>query len=279
MGIRSYFASKIASWLNKESQPPRFPMEDFEKLSFEVRPGDILLVKGRSRVSEVIKTITQSAWSHSAIYIGRIYDIEDPQLRKDVQLHYQGAKDKQLVIEGILGHGTIITELETYIDDHLRLCRPTQLSPADAQTVIAFIIGHLGDDYDLRQLLDLGRFLLPWGIFPRRWRSSLFNKRVGDSTRAVCSSVIAEGFHRVNYPVLPVFNQDSEQNIRLVKRNPRLFTPADFDISPYFDIIKCPFYGTTGHASYRDLPWADERFESPDGSTVVKTDEPTINKD
>jgi len=272
MGILSFCADKLTAWLNAESAPPHFPMEDFDKLSFEVRPCDILLVKGRTRVSEAIKTITQSPWSHAAIYVGRIYDIDDPDLRERIQQHYSGSEDKQLVIEGLLGSGTIITELDTYKNDHLRLCRPTQLSPSDAQGVLGFIINHLGDEYDLRQLLDLGRFLLPWGIFPRRWRSSLFNKRVGDSTRAVCSSVIAEGFHKVKYPVLPVFNQDSKQNIRLVKRNPRLFTPADFDISPYFDIIKCPFYGHSGHASYRDLPWADDRFESPDGSEVVKTE-------
>lgn len=273
MGFRTFIANRLTNWLNKESEPPRFPMEDFEQLSFEVRPCDILLFKGRSRVSDAIKTITQSPWSHAAIYIGRLHDIEDPKLRDIVTLHYDGANDKQLVIEGLLGHGTVVNELSLYKDDHIRLCRPSKLSRVDAQQVIAFIIGHLGDDYDLRQLLDLGRFLLPWGIFPRRWRSSLFNRKIGDSTRAVCSSIIAESFHRVRYPVLPIFDADDEQNVRLVKRNPRLFTPADFDISPYFDIIKNPFYGKTGHGRYRDLPWADDHIVSLDGTEVINTDD------
>ncbi|MFT5450956.1 MAG: hypothetical protein ACI9N9_000436 [Enterobacterales bacterium] len=271
MGFRTYIAEKLTVWLNKETPAPEFPIEDFEQLTFEVRPCDILLVKGRTRVAEVIKTITQSAWSHTAIYVGRLHDIEDPALRILIKEHYDGSDDKQLVIEGILGHGTVVTELETYKQDHLRICRPTSLSRADAQKVIAFLISHLGDEYDLRQLIDLARFLLPWAILPRRWRSTLFSKAVGDSTKAVCSSIIAEAFHRVMFPVLPLFQYDEEGQVRLVKRNTRLFTPADFDISPYFDIIKIPFYGEQGRGSYRDLPWADDHIISLDGTYIVNT--------
>lgn len=271
MGPRSYLASRMTRWLNKESPSPIFPIEDFQQLTFEVRPCDILLVKGRTRVAEVIKTITQSAWSHATIYVGRLHDIEDPALRDLVQKHYTGPKDRQLVIEGLLGKGTVVSELNSYQHDHLRICRPSGLSRSDAQEVIAFLISHLGDEYDIRQLLDLARFLLPWAIMPRRWRSSLFNKNIGDNTRAVCSSIIAEAFHRVKYPVLPVFDHDDEMNVRMVKRNPRLFTPADFDISPYFDIIKNPFFGESGKGSYHDLPWADDNFTSPDGTTIVNS--------
>lgn len=270
MGLRSYIANKITHWLNKEAPSPEFPIEDFEQLTFEVRPCDILLVRGRTRVSEVIKTITQSAWSHCTIYLGRIHDIEDPDVRSLVREHYHGDDSKQLVIEGLLGRGTVVTELSCYANDHVRICRPSTLSRPDAQDVIAFLASHLGDEYDIRQLLDLARFLLPWAIMPRRWRSTLFSKNIGDSTRAVCSSVIAEAFHRVKYPVLPVFDYDEEMKVRLVKRNPRLFTPADFDISPYFDIIKNPFYGESGRGSYRDLPWADDSISSPDGTIIVK---------
>ena len=272
MGLRSFLASKMAVWLNKEAPPPRFPMEDFEQLTFEVRPCDILLVKGRTRVAEVIKSITQSAWSHAVIYVGRLNDIEDPALRETVMRHYTGPQDRQLVIEGLLGKGTVVSELNNYKQDHLRICRPSSISRTDAQTIIAFLISHLGDEYDIRQLLDLARFMFPWAILPRRWRSSLFARNVGDNTKAVCSSIIAEAFHLVKYPVLPVFAYDENMKVRLVKRNTRLFVPADFDISPYFEIIKNPFYGESGRGSYRDLPWAGDNLSSPDGTTVVDTE-------
>src|SRR5690349_7247930 len=35
-----------------------------------LRPGDVLLVEGASRVSTVIKYLTQSTWSHAALYVG-----------------------------------------------------------------------------------------------------------------------------------------------------------------------------------------------------------------
>ena len=61
-----WLTEKIIAWLTEEDEPAGTPPCDFERLSFEIRPCDVLLVEGRSRVSEVIKTITQSVWTHSA---------------------------------------------------------------------------------------------------------------------------------------------------------------------------------------------------------------------
>ena len=35
-----------------------------------LQPGDVLLVEGNTRVSVAIKYLTQSTWSHSALYVG-----------------------------------------------------------------------------------------------------------------------------------------------------------------------------------------------------------------
>ncbi len=35
-----------------------------------LRKGDVLLVEGTSRFSSAIKYLTQSTWSHAALYIG-----------------------------------------------------------------------------------------------------------------------------------------------------------------------------------------------------------------
>ena len=37
-----------------------------------LRPGDVLLIEGRTRISAPIKYLTQSIWSHAAIYVGDI---------------------------------------------------------------------------------------------------------------------------------------------------------------------------------------------------------------
>jgi len=268
----------VSDWLTKEGPPPQSPFCDFKRLSYELRPGDVLLVEGRSRVSNVIKKITQSSWTHSALFIGRIYDIRDPLLQQRVRMAYQGDLGEQLLIEALLGQGTIIVPVSKYRRDHVRICRPTGLEPEDAQQVAAHAIHHLGTEYDMRHLLDLARFFFPWTILPRRWRSSLFEHNAGMPTRTVCSSLIASAFNSVNFPILPFIDRDDDGSVRFFKRNPRLFTPKDFDYSPYFDIIKYPFMGLDELSVYRRLPWSDEeilynddarRFAASRGLTVA----------
>lgn len=267
MGLRftRWIDDGITRWLTRDRAASETPTCDFDRLGYEVRPGDVLLVEGRSRVSEVIKLITQSPWTHSALYIGRVFDIRDSQLRDRVIRHYQGDLEDQLLIEALMGRGTVITPLSSYRQDHLRICRPHGLSPADAERVIGYGIERLGTDYDTRQLLDLARFMFPWGILPRRWRSSLFQHNAGAPTRTVCSSMLAEAFATVQFPVLPFIQQDKHGNTRFIHRNPRLFSPKDFDYSPYFDIIKYPFVAVGEVASYRKLPWDDAQLYNEPG--------------
>ena len=247
----------ISDWLTKEGPPPTSPLCDFKRLSYELRPADVLLLEGRSRVSNVIKAISQSTWTHAALFIGRIYDIRDPILQQKVRMAYHGDFNEPLMVEALLGQGTIIAPVSKYRRDHLRICRPTGLEPEDAQKVVAHAIQHLGMDYDMRHLLDLARFFFPWAILPRRWRSSLFEHNAGTPTRTVCSSLIASAFNSVNFPILPFINRDDDGSVRFFKRNPRLFSPRDFDYSPYFDIIKYPYMGMDDLSLYRRLPWSE----------------------
>lgn len=269
--LSQWIGGRIIHWLNKEGPAPDSPLCDFNRLCYELRPGDVVLLEGRSRVSEVIKLVTQSPWTHAALYLGRISDIRDPNLQDRMRFFYRGNPDRQLLLEALLGQGTIITPLCTYRHDHLRICRPEGLSPQDAQRVIAFALRHLGNDYDVRQLLDLARFLFPWGVLPRRWRSSLFQHNAGTPTRTVCSSLLAEAFSAVNFPVLPFIDRRDDGTVRFFKRNPRLFAPRDFDYSPYFHIIKYPFLGASDLGLYRKLPWAEEGLLYNDGDKDFPT--------
>lgn len=255
-----WLGRQITGWLTKEGGLMESPLCDFNRLCYEIRPGDVVLVEGRSRVSEVIKLITQSPWTHSALYVGRLYDIRNPDLQDRINFFYRGDPDEQLVVEALLGEGTIITPLRKYRHDHLRICRPHGLKPTDAARVISYTLRHLGTDYDVRQLLDLARFLFPWAILPRRWRSSLFQHNAGKPTHTVCSSLLAEAFNAVNFPVLPFIDRRDDGSVRFFKRNPRLFSPRDFDYSPYFHIIKYPFLGVDDLGLYRNLPWGDENL-------------------
>ena len=67
-----------------------------------------------------------------------------------------------------------------------------------------------------------------------------------DPTRAICSTLIAEAFETVGFPVLPFAGSiaadglSSPGSVREVQhvRHYRLIVPRDFDVSPYFTMIK-----------------------------------------
>ena len=251
----NWIRNAVISWLQHKRPLPSTPLSDFERIRHEVRPCDVILVEGRSRVSEVIKLVTQSTWSHAALYIGRLHDIEDPLLQDSLRRHYIGTADKQLIIESELGMGTVVRPLTTYEQEHLRICRPRGLGYSDSQEIVRYAIGRLGTAYDVRQIFDLLRFLFPWFIMPRRWRSSLFSTNPGASTHTVCSTMIAEAFGSIHFPILPLVKRVEDDKVRLYMRNPKLCVPSDFDYSPYFDIIKYPFLDIHDYAEQRLSPW------------------------
>ncbi len=271
----------INKWLLKEDPVPDIPLCNFEALISEMKLADVILVEGRSKISQIIKLITQSQWSHSALYIGSLSGLKEERLRQLLIENGVTDENEQYVIESLLGEGMVLTPINRYAKDNIRVCRPRGLTSEDANIVVKESLEQLGREYDVRQLLDLARFLFPYGILPRRWHSSLFNYNAGETTRAVCSTAIAETFMKVNFPILPIIKISKDGDIRLRKRNPRIFSPKDFDYSPYFEIIKHPFIDfpetkfnffhlrTVG--AYRNLPWdkkenifcnsADECFE------------------
>lgn len=260
VGVLMRLSNMLTNWLTKD---PEHPSEsvlllNFDRLSYELRPGDVILVEGRSKVSDVIKMITQNPWTHAALYIGRLFEIEDAAVRKSIGHYIDAEPDQQLIVETLLGKGTVIYPLEKYRYEHLRICRPNGLSPRDAQKVITYAIQRLGTTYHVRQILDLARFMFPYGILPRRWRSSLFNHNAGDPTRTVCSTLVAQAFQSVRFPLLPLAERTDHGKVHIYQRNPRLVTPRDFDYSPYFDIIKYPLFGLDDLAVYRHLPWGDK---------------------
>jgi len=253
-----WLLNRLINWLNAELPTVENLPSDFAALCRQVKPADVVIVSGRSRIGGIIKTVTQSQWTHSALYIGRLCDIKDPELHQALRAHTDAADDEPLIVESLLGYGTVVNRLSDYAESHLRICRAQHLSPDDAQQVIAYSISKLGTEYDIRQLIDLARFMFPYALMPRRWRSSLFNYHPGTATRLICSTMIAEAFMQIHYPVLPITKTDTTGQVKLYQRNPRLFSPKDFDLSPYFDVLKFPLYGHHAH-SYRQMQW-----ESPE---------------
>lgn len=272
MAIRRWCALKAIAWLTTErpSSPLLASLADHEALMRTVRPGDVVLMEGMTRVGAMIKTIGQSTWSHAALCVGSGDELAElgrhDLFRAAVGPWPQGP----LLLEVLLGQGAVLKPLRDYAHTHLRLCRPRGLVPADRAAVVRYALARMGYGYDLRQLLDLARLALPWHFVPRRFRSGLFARRAGPHTRTVCSALIAEAFQSVGFPVLPLLVRHGHATL-WYRRDSRFSLPKDFDISPFFDIVK-----VTPLAShhYRSIVWETE--DAPSSVEVARTRDPIV---
>ncbi len=206
-----------------------------KQLSGSLRPGDVLLVEGNSTFSAAIKYLTQSSWSHAALYVG---DAALPAV-KDFQ-------EQPVLVEADINDGVRCVGLSHYAPFHTRICRPVGLHEDEIEKVINFALSRLGYKYDLQNIIDLARYLVPTPPVPSRFRRRLLSLGSADPTQAICSSLIAQAFHSIKYPILPelIIQQSDDLSCRVCSmemyqiRHYSLFTPRDFDVSPYFQIIK-----------------------------------------
>ncbi len=237
----------LATYLAKDirvgsTAPPSDPLH----LQAALRPGDVLLIEGRSRISSAIKYLTQSTWSHAALYIGSDY------------LGDRTPADHCLIEADTL-RGVCSSSLERYAMLHTRICRPVGLSAAECDQIVEFAVSQLGHQYDLRNVFDLARYLFPTPPIPSRYRRKMLALGSGDPTRAICSTLIAQAFERVHYPILaqgadtaPFSTEHSFAPESFTPKHYSLLTPRDFDVSPYFAIIKPTL---EGGFNFHDLEW------------------------
>ncbi len=252
----------------------RFVYNVPEKLKATIRPGDVLLVDGDQRISQAIKYLTTSSWSHSALYVGDALLRRDAATRADVRRRY-GREAKHLLVEALVDRGVVVSPLVKYIDCNIRICRPVGLRPDDLEVILDFVISRIGFQYDRRNFWDLTRYLLPFRLIPPELREDALHFGSGRDTETICSSLLAEAFGKVRFPVLPVPVRHKPSNARerlrqqilgrptrraysglLRARHPTLYVPRDFDLSPYFEIVK--FHPRESAAfDYRSLRWEE----------------------
>lgn len=225
----------IAQYLNQQTGGyARFAVTPQDRLRDCLQPGDVLLVEGDKRISAVIKYLTVSTWSHAAFFVG------DP--------------DGRDLIEADLRQGVRHVSLAEYGHLNTRICRPVGLAARDRDRVTAFMRASVGKTYDLKNVIDLARYLVPLPV-PHRLRRRLLAFGSGDPTRAICSTLIAEAFQQVRYPILPDILPDPHDPAHrelLHIRHHSLYAPRDFDLSPYFRVVKPTI---ERGFDYRGLDW------------------------
>lgn len=219
----------LARYLSKPreagTRPATSPPHVLERT---IRKGDVLLVEGNSRFSSAIKYLTQSTWSHATICV------------------VDRSVGEPMLLEADVLEGVRLVPLREYATLHTRICRPVGLNSQEIDNLVTFVLAALGHQYDLRHIIDLLRYLIRTPPVPARWRRRLLALGSGDPTRAICSSLVAQAFQNIQYPILPEIIVVSSEDPSCTEcyreqmhiRHHSLFVPRDFDISPYFQIVK-----------------------------------------
>jgi hypothetical protein len=205
-----------------------------EAVAATLKKGDVLLVEGNSRISVAIKYLTQSSWSHAALFVGDAFGSPTT------------GEEAKVLVEADVLDGVRAIPLSTYSALNTRICRPVGLSPEEIGNVVAYAVSQVGHRYDLKNVIDLVRYVIHTPPVASRWRRRLLALGSGDPTRAICSSLIAQAFEVVRYPILPEVVFEKSQDPACVDcyyevlhiRHHSLFVPRDFDVSPYFQIVK-----------------------------------------
>lgn len=280
---RWLFQKLIDSLTRPLSTYERRGWNDPEALKRHVCKGDVLLVEGDQRISAVIRYLTQSSWSHAALYVGDELLKRDEHMRAETLACF-GNEAQHMVVEALMD-GVVASPLSKYTHLNLRICRPHNLKPHDLKKVLEEALRSLGWRYDTRNVVQLIRYLLPV-LRPARYREQATFLGSGAATDVICSSHLARLFHGVGFPIQPdvefpdALAPERPRRLRLFvrrrrdhaqysglfrRRHPTLLTPRDFDLSPYFEVVK--FNVLADHRfDYSRLRWIHEAVEPAEDS-------------
>ena len=175
--------------------------DDVLALSALLRPGDVLLTEGNTRAAALVRRVTRSPWAHVSIYVGPLEAGDDP----------------RCIVEADISAGVRAVPLSEFKGQRARIVRPLGLNETDRQRLADWLVGHIGDPYDLAHAWALCRGS---SSSPRRGRWC--RTRSASSARA-CS---CRHSSFVGHPI--------------ATSQARSVVPRDFESAAGFEVVKAP---------------------------------------
>src|SRR6267143_4674991 len=214
--VRARFLTALAVFLTqpvKRYSPAT--TADPESLSAVLRNGDVLLTEGNTRAAALIKRITKSPWSHVSMYVGPLEEGPDP----------------RCIVEADIAQGVRAIPLSELEGLNLRVLRPIGLNDADRSRLAEWVVSQIGGEYDLKHAWVLARSFL--GMPPKVSRQPAPNGIAESAARFICSSLLANAFALVGYPILPIHTAVTAVSAA----DHRYVIPGDFERAPVFEVV------------------------------------------
>jgi hypothetical protein len=219
--IRSYVIGKL------HQQRYRYRLlyrNDMAGLKRALRPGDVILVEGEKLVSDWIKVFSYHTWTHCALWVG---DATALPMHSNKDFVETGGN----IVEGIMGRGVVLSDIEKYRDFNLRICRPEGLSRDRIRRAIRFALEQIGAPYDEDNVTQFVHFSFASDSNPTSPMGQL------EQGKFTCSSLLAMAFQSVDFPVIHFYDNSED---RYVSYHASQVQPKDFDLSLNFQVIKTP---------------------------------------
>lgn len=230
-----FLGRHLASYLSKPRvSRTHLPTSAPSQVVAALRKGDVLLVEGNTRFGTAIKYLSQSTWSHAALYIG---DHLGPPA---------DGKAANVLCDVDINDGVRVIPMSEFSGLHTRICRPVGLSDGEIDALVDFMVSRIGYTYDLKNIFDLARYLVSTPPLPSSMKRRFMALGSGEPTKAICSTLLAQAFESIHYPILPAIElidpglpgaEQARAEILHI-RHYSLYMPRDFDVSPFFRIVK-----------------------------------------
>ena len=181
-----------------------------------LRNGDVLLTEGNTRAAMLIKRLTRSTWSHVSMYVGPLEEGADP----------------RCVVEADMAAGVRSIRLSELKGLKVRVLRPIGLNDADRSRLAGWVVEQIGGQYDLAHAWALARSLLR--MPPRAGPAHAPTGIAGSAKQFICSSLLANAFGLVGYPIMPQHTALPAVHIA----DHRYVMPGDFERAPVFEVVR-----------------------------------------
>jgi uncharacterized protein YycO len=198
--FRARLIGALARYL-AEPVSRRAATDDALALAALLRPGDVLLTEGNTRVAALVRRLTLSPWAHVSLYVGPL----------------EAGDDSRCIVEADISAGVRAVPLSEFKGQRARIVRPLGLNETDRQHLADWLVGHIGDPYDLAHAWALGRWFLK---LPAR------RTMVHDAKRFICSSLLVQAFLFIGHSI--------------ATSEARYVVPRDFEYAAGFEVVMAP---------------------------------------